>query len=149
MVSNSCEFCVGRLMEIRVARGYRSVEDIDDMIAMMIDRVSKFPAAQRYVIAADWRNVTVMSPETAVRARAMLSKANARVERSSILTKSEQSTANLQVLRLVREAENENRRHFISARAQHVWLSEVLTPEESARLAKFLGVTGSSRLPPE
>ena len=135
-------------MEIKVASGYRSVEDIDDMIAMMVDRVSKLPAAQRYIIAADWRNVTVMSPETSARARAMLAKSNARVERSSILTNSEQSMTNLQVQRLVREAENENRRHFISARAQHAWLSEVLTQEESARLAEFLGVTGSSRLPP-
>lgn len=149
MASNSCEFRVGRLMEIKVAHGYRSVEDVDDMIAMMMDRVSNFPDTQRYVIAADWRNVTVMAPETAVRARAMLSKSNARVERSSILTKSEQSTTNLQVLRLVREAENENRRHFISARAQHAWLSEVLTREESVRLAEFLGVTGHSRIPPE
>jgi hypothetical protein len=136
-------------MEIKVADGYRSVEDVDDMIAMMTDRVSKLPAEQRYVIAADWRNVTVMSPETAVRARAMLSKSNVRVERSSILTTSGQSTTNLQILRLVREADNEHRRHFISARAQHAWLSEVLTREESARLAEFLGVTGTSRIPPK
>ena len=48
-------------MEIRVARGYRSVEDIDDTIAMMVDRVSKLPAAQRYVIAADFRQARRVS----------------------------------------------------------------------------------------
>lgn len=113
------------------------------MIAMMVDRVGKLAPDQRYVIAADWRNVTVMSPETATRARAMLAKSNARVERSSILTLGERSMTNLQAQRLVREAENENRRHFVHARDQHAWLSEVLTGEESARLAQFLGLSGN------
>ena len=128
-------------MEIRVARGYRSVDDIDEMIGLMVDRASQLPQNQKFVIAADWRNVTVMSPDTAVRARAMLAKSNARVVRSSILTLADQSTTNLQVLRLVREAENENRRHFVNPREQHSWLSEVLTPEESGRLSVFLGLT--------
>ena len=130
-------------MEIRVAQGYRSVEDVDEMIAMMVERASALPADQRYVVAADWRHVIVMSPETAARARAMLSKSNARVERSSILTHSDQSLTNLQIQRLVREAENANRRHFVSAREQYLWLSEVLTREESARLAEFLGLKAS------
>ena len=133
-------------MEIRVAGGYRSVGDVDEMIQMMVDRVSKLAANTKYVIAADWRKVSVMSPETATRVRAMLSKANARVERSSILTTADQSTANLQVQRLVREAENENRRHFVIARDQYNWLSEVLTPEESRRLSEFLGITVRSAL---
>ena len=143
MPPNTCEFRVGRLLEIRVAHGYRSVEDVEEMIGMMVERVSALPHELRYVIAADWRHVTVMSPETAARARAMLSKANARVERSSILTHGDQSLTNLQVQRLVREAENENRRHFISAREQYLWLSEVLSREESARLAEFLGLKAS------
>jgi hypothetical protein len=140
MAANTCEMPVGRLMEIRVAAGYRAVADVDEMIQMMVDRVSRLPADLKYVIAADWRGVTVMAPETAARARVMLSKANARVERSSILTAVDQSTSNLQVQRLVREAENENRRHFVSARAQHAWLAEILTREESRRLAEFLGI---------
>jgi len=147
MPLNTCEFRIGRLMEIRVAAGYRSPTDVDEMIQMMVDRVSKLPADQKYVIAADWRSVTVMSPETATRVRTMLSRANARVERSSILTSADQSTANLQVERLVREAENENRRHFVNARDQYKWLSEVLTPIESRRLSDFLGLTGRSIAP--
>jgi 3-oxoacyl-ACP reductase-like protein len=141
MASNTCEFKVGRLMEIRVAAGYRSVADVDAMIRMIGERVSGLAPEAKYVIAADWRNVTVMSPETATRVRAMLSKSNARAERSSILTLAVQSTANLQVQRLVREAENDNRRHFVSARGQHDWLSQVLTAEESVRLSAFLGLT--------
>lgn len=128
-------------MEIRVAKGYRSVEDVDEMIGMMVDRVSRLAPEQKYVIAGDLRNVTVMSPETAARVRTMLTKSNARVERSSILTMPLKSTANLQIQRLVREAEYENRRHFVSARDQHQWLSQVLTLEESGRLSEFLGLT--------
>jgi hypothetical protein len=138
MAVNTCEFRVGRLMEIRVAAGYRSVEDVDEMIAMMVDRVSRLDPDVKYVIAADWRNVTVMSPETAARARLMLAKSNARVERSSILTRKLHPTANLQVERLVREAENENRRHFVYARDQYKWL---LSHDESRRLSEFLGLT--------
>jgi len=130
-------------MEIRVARGYRSIEDVDEMIEMMADRVKALPPDMKYVIAADWRSVTVMSPETAARARAMLTKSNSRVERSSILTHGDQSLINLQVHRLVREAENDHRRHFVSAREQYLWLSEVLAREESARLAEFLGLKAS------
>src|SRR5690242_17665117 len=143
MSPNTCEFRVGRLMEIRVAHGYRSVEDVDEMIAMMAARVEKLAPDVRYVIAADWRSVAVMSPDTAARVRVMLTKSNARVERSAILTLTDQSMTNLQVQRLVREAENENRRHFVRAREQYIWLSEVLSADESARLAEFLGLKGS------
>jgi deoxyribose-phosphate aldolase len=46
MPSNTCEFRVGRLMEINVAGGYRSVEDIDEMMAMMTDRVAALAPQQ-------------------------------------------------------------------------------------------------------
>jgi hypothetical protein len=103
--------------------------------------VSSISPEQKYVIAADWRAVGVMSPETSARARAMLAGTNARVVRSSILIQAEHSIAQLQVQRIVREADNANRRHFTNARAQHTWLSEVLTPAEAARLAEFLELT--------
>jgi len=58
MPPNTCEFKVGRLMEIRVAAGYRTVGDVDEMIQMMVDRGSKLAANAKYIIAADWRKVT-------------------------------------------------------------------------------------------
>lgn len=125
-------------MEIRVAAGYGSVRDVDRMIAMMQAHFGKLGPCERYVIAADWRSVGMMSPETAARAKEMLSRSNPRVVRSSILTLPDRSLANLQVMRLVREAESEHRRHFTSAVEQHRWLSEVLTEEERTRLAAFL-----------
>lgn len=68
----------------------------------------------------------------------MLAMSNPRVIRSAILTAPDQSTTNLQVFRLVREAENSARRHFTVAREQCDWLAEVLTTEETARLRQFL-----------
>ena len=140
MASNTCEFVVGRLLEIRTAAGYGSVADVDEMIGMIRGQASKLSPEDKYAIAADWRNVHIMSPETSERARHMLAQVNPRVKRSAILTLPENSTTNLQVVRLVREAENAARRHFTSAQEMHRWLSEVLTKQEARRLATFLGV---------
>ena len=139
MLRNTCEFVTGRLLEISVAAGYRSVADVDEMIQMMKTNVAKLPAGEKYVIAADWRGVQIMSPETAVRVREMVVLSNPRVIRSSILTLPENAVTNLQAIRIIREAQNPNRHHFTSTKAMHAWLAEVLTPEESARLAVFLG----------
>jgi hypothetical protein len=139
MAANTCKFVVGRLLEIRVAAGYRSVADVDGMIALIGGQLRTLPADEKYSIAADWRPVHIMSPETSTRAREMLAQSNPRVKRSAILTLPEDSTTNLQVLRLVREAQNAERRHFTSASEMQRWLSEVLTTQEALRLAHFLG----------
>lgn len=136
--SNSCEFVVGRLMEIRVAAGYHTVADVEQMMAMMQQQISRLRADEKFVIAADWRNVTVMPPDTAARARDMLANSNPRVIRSSILLRPGQATTSLQVLRLVKEAENDNRRYFIAQSQQIKWLSEVLKLSELTRLRSFL-----------
>lgn len=140
MLRNTCEINVGRLMEIRAAAGYRSVDDVDHMIAMMGALTRSLKPGVKYVIAADWRAVSVMSPETALRAREMLALSNPRVIRSSILTLPNQGTAKLQVVRLVREAESASRRHFADPREQCTWLAQVLAPEEQARARHFLGL---------
>lgn len=135
---NTCELVVGRLLEIRVAAGYHLVEDVDAMIAMIGEQVATLPPHAKYAIVADWRAVRIMPPATAERAREMLASVNPRVTRSSILTLPEDPTTNLQVVRLVREAQNPNRRHFTSPDTLAVWLSEVLTPAEANRLSSFL-----------
>ncbi len=138
MAGNTCEFVTGRLLEIRVAAGYRSVADVDDMIAIIMSNVAKLPPEEKYAIVADWRNVHVMAPDTAAAARRMLAAVNPRVTRSAILTAPANPTTNLQTVRLIREAENPNRRHFTSTTQLHTWLAEVLTTEEAARLETFL-----------
>ncbi len=138
MASNTCEFVEGRLLEIRVAAGYKSVGDVDAMIGMIGANVGKLPPDDKFNIAADWRRVHVMSPETSVRAREMLASVNPRVVRSAILTLPENPMTNLQVVRLVREAQNPSRRAFTSATDMANWLSEVLSPAEVTRLRAFL-----------
>jgi precorrin isomerase len=138
MVRNTCEFVTGRLLEIRVAAGYRVVADVDEMIAMIGKRAATLAPGEKYTIVADWRAVHIMPPDTAARAEAMLSVMNPHVVRSAILTLPEEPTTNLQVVRLIREAENPNRRHFTSPKRLYAWLSGVLTPEESEQLEKFL-----------
>ena len=140
MARNTCEFVVGRLLEIRVDAGYRSVADVDEMIGMIASNVAALPPEGKFALAADWRQVQLMPPETAARAREMLALTNSRVLRSAILTLPENPLTNLQVVRLIREAENPSRKHFTSPREQHAWLSEVLTIAEAARLAEFLGL---------
>jgi hypothetical protein len=49
-------------------------------------------------------------------------------------------------VRLVRAAQNASRRHFSDPATMHRWMSEILTPEESARLRVFL--TAGSSIPP-
>jgi hypothetical protein len=140
-MANTCEIHVGRLMEIRVDDGYRSVRDVDRMIVMMQAHMSAMTPGQKYIIAADWRNVRMMAPETAARAREMLARSNPRVIRSAILSSPDRSLANLQVVRLIREAESTSRRNFINVDESYLWLAEVLTEAERVRLAEFLSLT--------
>ena len=142
MVVNSCEINVGRLIEVRAGGSFR-VEDIDRMITSLRGVMDAAPPNTKFVIAADWRAMNIMSPETATRARDMLMFVNPRLMRSGVLTAPEQSIANLQVVRLVREAENEVRRIFTDARKHHDWLAEVLTPPELARLTEFLPLSAT------
>lgn len=139
MVVNRCELNVGRLIEVRAGGSYR-VEDVERMIASLRSMTEAVPTNTKFVIAADWRAMNIMSPETATRARDMLMFMNPRLLRSGILTAPEQSTANLQLVRLLREAENDVRRMFTDARKQRDWLAEVLTPPEIARLDEFLAL---------
>jgi hypothetical protein len=140
VIQNTCEFVVGRLLEIRVAAGYHSVADVDAVIDMTTENLKKLPRGSEFVAAADWRAVRLMSPDTASRARVLLHTANPRLMRSAILTLPESPLKNLQVVRLIREAENPRRRHFTKAKKLHAWLSEVLTEQESSRLREFLGL---------
>jgi hypothetical protein len=138
MRGNTCEFVVGRLLEVRVAAGYRNANDVHEMMAMVGNAVARIGPGEKFTVVADWRAVQVMAPETAALARTMLTGVNPRVTRSAILTLPEQPTTNLQVVRLIREAENPDRRLFSSPFELRDWLSEVLTPAETARLRVFL-----------
>lgn len=139
---NTCFIHTGRLLEIRVRGGYRSVGDVDEMIAMILAEFARIPEPTRIVIAADWRQCRLLTPDVAERATRMLTKSNPRVERSTILHDAGQATSILQVLRLAREAKMPNRRVFTDPTEMRSWLAEVLQPNELARLDLLLGAEG-------
>jgi hypothetical protein len=136
---NTCVFVVGRLMEIRLAAGFRTPEDVDQMNALLHAQAALF-GHKPFVIVADWRGVNVMSQDTAAKARAMLTQANPHVIRSALLVQEVAPTTTLQVHRLVKEAQNDNRRMFTKVTEQAAWLAEVLTPQELSRLYEFLAM---------
>jgi hypothetical protein len=109
---NSCRIVVGRLVEIDVGAGYRSVADVDDMIARVKEQLDTVPEPTRLVSAADWRACRVLTQDVSERAVGLLISMNSRVERSAILHEPTQATSVLQVARIVREANLANRRVF-------------------------------------
>ena len=141
---NTCVVRVGRLMEIDVASGYKTVADVEAMIATIGACLAKVPPATRVVIAADWRPCTVFTPDVADRAVRMLTIANPRVERSAILHRADHATSILQVFRLVKESHFEGRRLFSAVADVEKWLGEVLDAAERERLHAFLTPRGGA-----
>ena len=135
---NTCRVVVGRVLEIDVRAGYRSVSDVDEMIDNMVAEFARIAEPTRIIIAADWRACRVLTPSVAERVVQMLARANPRVERSAILHDVDQATSVLQVLRLTREAQLPYRRVFTDANEMEAWLGEVLTPAERARVRALL-----------
>lgn len=125
-------------MEIDVASGYKTVADIEAMVAMIAAGLAQLPAKTRVVIAADWRPCTVFTPDVADRAVRMLTFANPRVERSAILHRPDHATSILQVFRIVKESHFDGRRLFTTAADMEKWLGDVLDPAERERLHAFI-----------
>lgn len=138
MTKNLCHIIEGRLMQIDVAAGYQSVEDIDEMIRMIRGELGRLPEPAKVVIAADWRPCKLFSQEVADRAVVMLSSANPRLERSAILHREDAPTSVLQVMRLIREVGFTNRRIFTEPEKMYSWLGEVLSDLERMQLKSFL-----------
>jgi hypothetical protein len=139
-LKNTCKINVGRLLEIDVAAGYRTLSDVDAMIALIGAEIATLPEQTKVVIAADWRPCPLFTPEVSARVMQMLSTDAARIERSGILHSPAQPTSVLQVFRLIKETGvlGERRRIFTDVDAMASFLGELLSEEERARLAKFL-----------
>jgi hypothetical protein len=138
MPRNTCEVRVGRLLEVRVAKGYHTPQDVDDMTSMMLAEIEKMPAGVKHVTIADWRTCKVMSEAACERATAMFLHSNPTTERSSIVCSESSPTAVWQFLRLVATGNNAHRRVFRSALEAIDWTAQVLSPEERNRLEEFL-----------
>lgn len=138
MDTNTCEVRVGRLMEIRVERGFNSIEDVEDMRGNITRAFATIPSDTSVVIAADWRRTKLMASDAADAFGKMIGSFNARIERSGILSSQAPPIAVLQFLRVVRESKHPNRKLFDSLPDLADYLNELLTPAEAERLQVFL-----------
>jgi len=140
MFENSIEIHVGRLIEIRT-KGFESVADVHTMRRLAKQRTNALtPDVQLPVVAADWRQCALLSPDAAEEVLKMFVGANAASERAALLYSDHSPTAVMQFLRLIRDSKNPNRRMFSDPVEMASWLGEVLTQAESKRLRDFLGL---------
>jgi hypothetical protein len=135
---NSCRIVVGRLLEIEVRDGYRTVADIDELAQKLTATIASVPLTVRPVIVADWRSCNVLTPPVAEAAVTMMSSVNARIERSALLHAADASTSVFQLMRLVKETSVPYRRMFTEPSQLQLWLGEILSDEENERLRAFL-----------
>jgi hypothetical protein len=138
MATNTAQIRAGRLLEVRIAAGYRTVEDVDQLFNVLEQEVAKLPPDIQHVTVADWTHCTVMTPTAMARLGERVASTNAQTERSAILAVTDVPVALAQFLRIIREAAMPNRRLFFSSTELLGWLGEILTPAESARLREFL-----------
>lgn len=138
MSSNTVVIRVGRLMEISVQEGFRSVDDVEKQRARISAALDTIPKDELIVIAADWRRCQLMSQPAAHAMGLMIGDFNARIERSAILGSPMSPVAVLQFLRLVRESRHPARRVYEERAPMLTWLCECLTDAERQRLIEFI-----------
>jgi hypothetical protein len=140
VLKNSVAINVGRLLEIRLEAGFRTISDVEEVFHALDVLFTKAPHGRRLVSIADWRDCQVMDEQSAKRFALGMERNNPRVERSAALIASGSSIVALQFGRLVRETNFKDRRLFVQPDPLLAWLDEVLEPDERTRLRAFLGV---------
>jgi hypothetical protein len=136
--SNTVAIRVGRLMEISVTEGFRSVEDVERQRARITAALETIAEDQLVVIVADWRKCQLMSQPAADAMGRMIGDFNARIERSGILGSPTSPSAVLQFLRVVRDSRHPARRVYEDRASMLTWLGECLTDAERERLIDFI-----------
>jgi hypothetical protein len=135
---NTAKVSVGRLLEVRVAKGLRSIADVDALFESIDRELEAVPPGQRHITVADWRLCPIMSPEAAQRFAASIANYNPRTIRSAALASQDAPVAVLQFVRVIREAGLPDRKLFFDEAELSDWLREVLTDHEHRRLREFL-----------
>jgi hypothetical protein len=143
---NTAAVHVGRLLEIRTL-GYRSAAEAAALFKEIGKALAGLPEGTQIVTVTDWRYCPVMSEDAASFALTAMTRNNPRVLRSGALASRGAPIAVLQFLRLVRQSKLDSRRLFFDQDALTLWLGEVLTEAERARLTEFLNeqVVGGRR----
>jgi hypothetical protein len=135
----SVRIVMGRLIEIRVASGYRSASEVEaffEKIGAVFH--AHFPDGGKCVTVADWRRCSLLSRDAAQHLLTRMTQNNPLVVRSAAVGSLDSPSAVMQFCRLVRESDNDNRKLFFDPERVQQWLGEVLTATEKARLHTFL-----------
>jgi hypothetical protein len=94
--------------------------------------------ARPAALCADWRAGSILRPQVAEVLLAMFRAVNTSLVRAAILLPTSSATFTMQAERLVREANNPQRRTFRDEREHMDWLMEVLSPEELVVARQFI-----------
>ena len=121
---------VGRLIEIRL-EWLNEVSDVLKIEEALRDAFTRIGAAA--IICADCRGIEVLSPAVSDALLETFKRDNPRLLRSALLLSPANAIFNLQIERLLREANNPGRRAFRAADSLLSWLAEVLVPDELLR----------------
>ncbi len=131
----------GRLIELRVESPvtYEELLQFPDTLAKVLKSLRPpFP------VCSDLVGATVFTQPVTKLWTSIIKQENPLVERTAVLV-GEGAVFNMQIERIIREANVPNRKAFHSATELVAWLGEILTVRERTRLEAFLREGAESR----
>ncbi len=128
---------VGRLVEVKLASPL-TIEEVQAFARELMGIMGRIQG--KYVGVVDLLEAHVFPPAVTESLIQLLSGAAARVERTAFLI-NESAIFALQVERIIRSSNNDNRRAFRQSDELVTWLAEALTTEERVRLKTFMQAT--------
>jgi hypothetical protein len=131
----------GRLVEVKLASPL-TITEVQQFARELTGIVGRIDG--KYVGVVDLMEAHVFPPDVSESLIQMLSGAAARVERTAFLI-NESAVFGMQVERIIRSSNSDNRRAFRNGDELVKWLGEVLTPEERFRLKTFMLAKAGSR----
>jgi hypothetical protein len=128
---------VGDLLEIRVA----SPLSMDDAMALFKKIYKTIQAGRKSRVIVDARALRIVDPAVVDAVIIMMRQDNPAVERNAFLLPEGGALMAIQAERMLKELGTSNRRSFKTREEAESWLGEICSPEERARLSRFLEET--------
>ena len=140
------EVRVGRLIEARIET-LRTLERAVAYADAFPEVLARAPGNAPMILCADHRAVPIYPQAVTDKLASLFGAMNQRLARVALLVSPTNATLSMQLGRIVREANNPDRRVFLVPAEAEAFLGEVLTTSERTRLARFLR-SDRSDLPP-
>lgn len=129
------EHKTGRLVEVKLASPL-TPEEVQQFVGELTAIIAKIPGG-KYIGVVDLLDAHVFPVAVADGLIKLLSTASPHVERTAMLI-GESATFALQVERVIRSANSDNRRAFRRGEELEAWLGQVMTGDERVRLRQFM-----------